>query len=480
MDTGTLVAERYRLDAMIASGGMGAVWRAFDSYLERTVAVKILHAALADRDSSHRFAREARILAGLKGPGLVDVYDYGETVEGGRPVRYIVMELIEGRTLTGLLEEHGRLAPEEAMRYVAAVAEALDAAHERGVVHRDIKPGNLLIEPDGSPRLVDFGISLDENRSRLTSPNGILGTPSYVSPEQLNGRKVCRFADFYSLGAVAYECLSGRPPFASDDPLDTVHMHLYEEPPSLPPEIPGRVGEVVARCLKKNPKERWPTGSELAAACRAAVEPVAVPAQRTGETRPTPPAATEELGGRERRRGRKSLLLAGLVPVLIAVLVAVVWRPWVGTAVGSDESLEHPAPASDFVSSSVVPGGAGIEPSPVDEATDPPGADQTLEPAADSTEVAPVEPAPEPDEPTAAPPATGAELPDVIGMEADDAEQHLTSLGYTRVAVAPTLLPEPGARTGGCNIVSQNPDGGEWVEYDRKVTISYFGLKDCP
>lgn len=457
METRTLVAGRYRLDELIAFGGMGAVWRAFDPHLERAVAVKILHQGLSDgAGSGDRFSREARILAGLKGPGLVEVYDYGEDDSGAGGLRYIVMELIEGRTLTSLLEERGRLTVEEVMRYTAAAAEALDAAHERGVVHRDIKPGNLLIEPDGSLRLVDFGISLDENRARLTSPDGVLGTPSYVSPEQLNGSKVRRFADFYSLGAVAYECLTGSPPFTSDEPLAIVHMHLFDEAPPLPEDVPHRVAAVVERCLRKSPDERWRSGAELAAACFAAIDSAA-PARR--------------------RDSRALAVLAAAVPVLLAVLIAAVWRPWTVSPSGSEQPLEQLVFSTETASTSDILAGEAA----TDDGTEPAdggdrrGGAESADPSEEPSE------SDSPESPSGGDPVeTGAELPSVIGMEATEAEALLRSLGFENVATNATLLVAPGSAPDGCEIVSQDPRGHQWVEYERQIRITVYGLNGCP
>jgi serine/threonine-protein kinase len=191
VDSGTLIADRYRLDAVIASGGMGSVWRAEDERLERPVAVKVLHAGLDGAQRSRdRFEREAKTLASLKGPGCVEVYDFGEERDGDRTVPFLVMELVEGVSLAELLHEEERLDPARTMRIVADAAEALAAAHRRGIVHRDVKPGNILVDADDRVKVVDFGISLFAHRWRLTPSDTVLGTAPYVSPEQLRGKDV--------------------------------------------------------------------------------------------------------------------------------------------------------------------------------------------------------------------------------------------------------------------------------------------------
>ncbi|SDD14363.1 serine/threonine-protein kinase [Glycomyces harbinensis] len=394
MDSGTLIAGRYRLERVIASGGMGSVWRAQDERLEREVAVKVLHAGLdGSQHPRDRFEREAKTLASLKGPGWVEVYDFGEEPDGDREVPYLVMELVEGDSLAELLHREERLDPARTMRIIAEAAETLATAHRRGIVHRDVKPGNILIDADDRVRVVDFGISLFAHRSRLTPTDAVLGTAPYVSPEQLRDKGVTGSSDLYSLGAVAYECLAGAPPFDAEDPAAIIHGHLYSEPPALPGNVPPAIAGVVARTLQKTPEERWPSGEVLAAACRAATtgeHPVAASSPVRGEVGglfvtaggsgtgdvPAAPvqaapvqaapvesgaeAATVELGpeagGRpafvpftppaeppvtppavasapreEDRRKRRRLVLVGVaVAALVAAIGIVVWSPWSG------------------------------------------------------------------------------------------------------------------------------------------------------
>ncbi|NUQ90915.1 MAG: serine/threonine protein kinase, partial [Glycomyces artemisiae] len=242
MESGTLLAGRYRLDRLIDSGAMGAVWRARDEQLDRDVAVKILLPGLDG--AGERFEREAKTLASLKGPGYVQVYEYGEELDGDRTVHFLAMELVDGVSLARLLAREERLDPERTMRIVAEAADALGEAHRRGVVHRDVKPANLLLDADGRVRVVDFGISLLVDRSRLTDSKEVLGTVPYVSPERLRNQDVTGKSDLYSLGAVAYECLTGTPPFPARDPMAVIHSHLYEEPPALPDTVPPQVAAV--------------------------------------------------------------------------------------------------------------------------------------------------------------------------------------------------------------------------------------------
>ncbi|GAB3992138.1 hypothetical protein GCM10029992_00350 [Glycomyces albus] len=273
MESGTLIADRYRLDSLIAWGGMGAVWRGFDTRLDREVGVKILRQGLEEAQNSHeRFEREAKTLAGLKGPGFVEIYDYGADEDGGQAVLFIVMELVEGVSLAELLHREERLPAERAMRIVAEAAQALEVAHRRGVVHRDVKPANILVDETDRVRVIDFGISKLSEGPRLTSTDSVLGTASYVSPEQLRRGEVTGAADQYALGAVAYECLTGAPPFDSIDREAITHGHLHTPPPPLPEDVPAAAAAAVVKSLQKAPEDRWESAGAMARACRAAVE----------------------------------------------------------------------------------------------------------------------------------------------------------------------------------------------------------------
>lgn len=479
MDTRTLVAGRYRLDRPIAAGGMGEVWRGFDTLLERRVAVKILRRELSDaKPSGDRFAREAKILASLHGPGLVAVYDYGQDASGPRPLRYIVMELIEGTSLAALLAERERLSPDETLRYVAAAAEALAIAHDHGVVHRDIKPANLLIEPGDVLRVVDFGISLAGGEARLTAPGGIMGTPSYVSPEQLSGWEVGSAADLYSLGAVAYECLTGRPPFSTEDPLGAVHMHLYEQPPPLPDDLPPAVVAIVLRCLEKNPKQRWPSALTLAAACREA-------AARTGDLSAADASAvpseddepTEDLNASARRgRRRRIAFLAVVILALTMAVVVSMWRPW------TQASADAPPGAGPVaVRSAAEPSRQPSDASPTPEGTPegPPEDDTTAASASADEPSGDADSSTDPSVTDATTLATADVLPDVRGMDAGEAMEYLNSLGWTDVRFARTVLLN-GSAASGCEILQQTPKPETVHDYDQPVTISYWGFHTCP
>ncbi|HEY6594623.1 MAG TPA: protein kinase [Asanoa sp.] len=271
LTAGDLVGDRYRLANRIAGGGMGEVWRATDEVLGRTVAVKILHTrAIAHPGFGARFRHEARTMAALHHPGVVDVYDYGEADESAdAPVAYLVMAHVDGQPLSEKITAAGRLDATETMAVVAQTARALQGAHAAGVVHRDVKPGNLLVRPDGTVMLVDFGVARSADATALTGVNEVVGTALYMAPEQVAKRPITPATDVYALGAVAYHCLAGHPPFVGDNPLTVALRHLDEEPPPLPDDVPPRVRALVMRALQKEPQDRFPSAAVMASEAQA-------------------------------------------------------------------------------------------------------------------------------------------------------------------------------------------------------------------
>ncbi len=253
-----LLAGRYRLTGRIAAGGMGEVWRGQDELLNRAVAVKLLPTGRAgDEAFLARFRAEARYAASLSHPGIARVYDYGESSEFGGA--YLIMELVNGEPLSAILARSGRLSADVTLDIVSQAARALDAAHQAGIVHRDIKPGNLLVAADGTTKITDFGIATAvraAQASHLTETGMVMGTAMYVSPEQATGAPVNEASDIYSLGVVAYECLAGRPPFTASEPLAIAFAHKHEPVPPLPPDVPPPVSDLVYHMLAKTPGER--------------------------------------------------------------------------------------------------------------------------------------------------------------------------------------------------------------------------------
>ena len=267
-----LLADRYRLVQRIAGGGMGEVWRAEDTLLGRAVAVKTLrNEYVDDPEFRARFRAEARHAGRLSHPGIASVYDFGET--GGSA--WLVMELVDGEPLSTLLRRESPLSVERTLDLVAQTAAALQAAHDGGVVHRDVKPGNLLVRADGVLKVTDFGIASATGAVPLTQTGSVVGTAFYLSPEQAAGRSASPASDLYSLGVVAYECLSGRRPFPGDNPVAVALAHLQAPVPALRDAVPTPVRELVLQALAKDPADRFASAAEMArraAALRAALE----------------------------------------------------------------------------------------------------------------------------------------------------------------------------------------------------------------
>jgi eukaryotic-like serine/threonine-protein kinase len=256
---------RYALVELIATGGMGEVWRGVDQILGRPVAIKMLSAMHADDEQFRaRFRAEARYASSLSHPGITRVFDYGERSPLGGP--YLVMELVDGQPLSEILERYGRLDPYVVLDIVAQSARALDIAHQSDIVHRDIKPGNLLIMADGTTKITDFGIAKANSLQamQLTATGIVMGTALYVSPEQATGSPLTGSSDVYSLGVVAYECLSGEPPFMADQPLAIAIKHKHEPVPPLPLDVPRPVADLVYAMLAKDPDGRPETAQHVA------------------------------------------------------------------------------------------------------------------------------------------------------------------------------------------------------------------------
>jgi eukaryotic-like serine/threonine-protein kinase len=265
----TILAQRYQLERRLAQGGMAEVWLATDLALTRQVAVKLLKPTLAaDPVVAERFRREAIAVAQLSHPNIVAVYDAIEDTAGPSRRLAVVMQLVNGKSLRQLLDEQRRLSPDLTIHIGSCVAAALDTAHRAGLVHRDVKPGNILITPDGRVLLTDFGIAkgLGATGDDLTSANVMMGTAKYLSPEQVRGKKLDGRADLYSLGLVLYECLAGRVPFLGETDTDTALARLNRDPTDLArlrPTLPYGLAELIHKLLARRPMDRFATGSEL-------------------------------------------------------------------------------------------------------------------------------------------------------------------------------------------------------------------------
>jgi len=319
---GTFISDRFRLEERVGSGGMSSVYRAFDPTLERQVAIKLMHRDIStDPDQLERFRREARAVAQLNHPHVVTVIDAGE--DDGAP--YIVFEYVEGETLKDRIRRLGRLPVAEAVAYAIEIARALSCAHSHRLVHRDVKPQNVLIDPDGRAKVTDFGIARSLEAQGLTAPGRVLGTTDYVSPEQALGHEVTQQSDIYSLGVVLYEMLTGEVPFKADTQVAVAMKHVREPLPDVQrrrPEVSAALAAVVERATAKETQNRYADVDEMV---HDLEEVLAIEAARTGQTTGEAttvlrslPGDTSEFAPRRLRHPGWTLLVSILVLVSAA------------------------------------------------------------------------------------------------------------------------------------------------------------------
>jgi serine/threonine-protein kinase len=321
--SGDVLGDRYRLAQRVAIGGMGEVWQATDLVLARTVAVKVLlPALLEDPTFKTRFHVEARLLATVQHHGVVNVYDYGQSVvASGATVAFLVMAYVDGMPLSRWIAEAGRLSVAQTTSVVAQAADALHAAHVKGIVHSDVKPANLLVQRDGTVVLVDFGVA---RSTAVNAPGGnaMLATPLYMAPEQATRDPIGAATDIYALGAVMYHCLAGCPPFTGDDPLEIAAQHVRVQPRPLPADVPRPIQTLVLQALAKDPAARPPSGAAFAAAARAAATGPGILRPATAIAAGDPDATTVRVpvmpAGSGRRRRRAPAMAAGTA-LLIAL-----------------------------------------------------------------------------------------------------------------------------------------------------------------
>jgi hypothetical protein len=403
-----LIGGRYEPRLRIGAGGMAEVYLARDRRLERDIALKVLGPRLAgDQAFAARFRREAQAAAALNHPNVVAVYDCG--VDGD--VHFIAMEHVEGPDLKRLLAERGPLPEDEALAVAAQVAAALEAAHARGMVHRDVKPHNLLLDARGVVKVADFGIARALGAGDQTT--AVLGSPAYLAPEQALGRAVDGRADLYGLGVVLFELLAGHPPFAGDSPAAVAAQHAHAPPPplrSVAPTASPAVEAIVRRALAKDPGERFQTAGEMAAAIAAARSADATAAIADAAPHGALPAARSG-----RALPRRSLLAAALLlPPLAVALAARVRGGGAGpapgaTAVGTVAATAPPAPTSPPAPTAVASptpaatATAAASPTPAATATPPPPS-ATPSPRPPTATSVPARPAP-----AARPPTNGDE-----------------------------------------------------------------------
>ncbi|HZN16687.1 MAG TPA: serine/threonine-protein kinase [Micromonosporaceae bacterium] len=440
--SGHLLGERYRLDERLADGGMGDVWRATDQVLGREVAVKLLRPELlAEPGFAARFRAEAQMMAALRHPGVVDVYDYGDDTDRPDGVAYLVMAYVDGQPLSARIAEAGRLGASETMAVVAQAARALHAAHSAGIVHRDVKPANLLVEADGRVVLVDFGVAHSTGTTSHTGLNEVVGTALYMAPEQVTKQALSPATDVYALGAVAYHCLAGRPPFTGDSPVQVALRHLEAEPPPLPDDVPEPVQELVRRAMAKDPADRFPDAAAFVAAVEAtglAGAPVGLAADAgqvsgglaadaAGPTvalvrpagGPAQPGEVEEPArSGEPRRARRHLPAAAVVAALLglAVLAVLVWPGWDTPMVPGPDRPPAGPPASVSPGTPGAGGGApGAVTSPPGSGAASPGA-TPASPSGPAVTTARTTGAPAPPPRTSPPPPSAAPTPAPPGL----------------------------------------------------------------
>jgi eukaryotic-like serine/threonine-protein kinase len=492
-----LLGGRYELDGIVGRGGMAEVFRARDIRLDRIVGVKTLRDDLArDQTFQARFRREAQSAASLNHPSIVAVYDTGEDMMGNNPVPYIVMEFVDGRTLRDLLRDDRRLLPERAAEITDGVLRALDYSHRNGIVHRDIKPGNVMLTRSGDVKVMDFGIAraVSDSQMTMTQTAQVIGTAQYLSPEQARGERVDARSDLYSTGCLLYELLTGRPPFTGDSPVAIAYQHVKEDPvpPSqVDPEVPGWADAIVLKAMQKDPADRYQSAGEMRNDIQRALSgaPVAAPmlgaaygagsgrtgaapTQVAGRTAAIPPYRYgPEDGGPDGppQRQRRVWPWVALVTVVVVLIAAIVLLKYVtsgsngvpvpnvtnqtltaaeqsirsaGLKVGIETPRQSPTIAKNLV----------ISTSPGFGSTEPKGTPVNI--------VYSVGPKP----------VKTASVPNVVGQTKSNAIANLKAAGF-KVQVTAGQSPTAGPNT----VVSESPRANSTEPVGSTVTIAVTG-----
>ncbi len=474
-----ILGGRYRVEQELGRGGMAKVFRGTDTVLGRPVAIKVLAPRFADDASFvQRFRREAQAAARLSNPNVVGVFDTG-TDDG---VHYIVMEYVEGRTLAEELAGGGRIVPERAIEIAQAVCDALAAAHEQGVIHRDIKPGNIMITPSGRVKVADFGIArMTTSAETIEQTAAVLGTAAYLSPEQAKGEPVDARSDLYSLGCVLYEMVTGRPPFVGDSPVAVASKQVLEPPvpPSrLNPDVSPELEAVILRALAKNPANRYASAAEMRQDLERArrglpveAPPVLPEAASTQLLRPGP--RTEVLPPPEPERSRW-WIPALVIGLLLAAIGIVLWLFASDILGGREEASPTPTlvevpevigmrvrAAEEAIVQAGLELGERIEQPITDPATQRPGIVVDQDPA-------PFETVPEgtPVVLTVLVPPEAVTIPPVAGMSLEDARAALETLGFVVVGTREEPSEDPAGQ-----VIGTDPPAGTPAPYGSEVTI---------
>jgi beta-lactam-binding protein with PASTA domain/predicted Ser/Thr protein kinase len=487
-----LLGERYELGELLGRGGMADVRRGYDTRLGRTVAIKTLRSDLATDPSLHaRFRREAQNAAGLNHPSIVSVYDTGEDELDGEEIPYIVMEFVPGRTLRDVVREGRAMLPERALEITADVLGALAYSHRAGIIHRDIKPGNVMITPGGDVKVMDFGIAraISDSSSTMTQTAAVMGTAQYLSPEQARGEKVDARSDLYSTGCMLYELLTGRPPFVGDSPVSVAYQHVREmpEPPSTRnPELGPEIDALVMRSLAKSRDARY----QDADAFRTDVERVMAGQTVTSAApilAPTLPAedlaavaaATGVIPGFAEPTGfeppaeeptRRKRRVAGWVVLIVAVLAV-----FVGAAYGLNRYFDNQA----NVAKATVPAVTGISQAEAENAIRQAGlVPKATSAASDTVDKGDViSQAPQAEQKVDTNTTVGivvstgkpqVTVPPLTGLSVDEATKKLVAIGLVAV---PEVDDTADGRAN--EVVSSNPGSGTEVTKGSKVTLTY-------
>jgi eukaryotic-like serine/threonine-protein kinase len=409
-----LAGGRYTLDRHLATGGMGTVYVATDNALSRTVAIKILKPEYAsDRAFRTRFETEARHAAGLDHPGIAKVYDFGETTTDGTPRPYLVMEYVDGQPLSALLAAGRPLETDRVVDLIAQTAEALQAAHDRQIVHRDVKPANLLITPDARVKVTDFGIAKAASDTPITQTGTIIGTAHYLPPEQAEGTPATARSDIYALGVVLYECLSGGRPFVADNPVAIAIAHVRQEPKPLPNTVPPWLAALTMRMMAKNPDDRPASAGALAKELRAGASGAGdprtsllgagttlMPTDDASQTQVMPAGGVSPSGPTpepDDGRRRRMLIAAAVVGALIVLALIIIGVVALTGDDGGDGSPGEQPPSSERKDQPKKDKHPQSESqAPTTESEEPPSSEPTTEPSSEPTTKPTSEPSSEP------------------------------------------------------------------------------------